>query len=220
MSEEDKRIVEEEPVAEEAVPAEETPPAEEPVPVEEPAPAEEPAPVEEALPVEEPAPAAEEAAPPPPPPLRPPPPPRMVGRYTSDEVTMAAIAHGSALLGLFTSGVGGIIVALIIWLVNKEESAYVGFQALQALVFQVAVLVVTVIAAILVAFLWTVAGILSAVLIGLCLMPFALVLTFAIILIPLAGLIYGLYGAIECYNGRDFQYWLVADFLKGQTGQV
>jgi len=196
MSEEEKGIVEEEPVAEEPAPKE--------VPVEEP-PAEEPAPTERA------------ALPPPPPP---PPPPRMVGPYTSDEVTMAAIAHGSALLGLFTSGIGGIIVALIIWLVKKEESAYVAFQSLQSLVFQIAVLVVTMIAAILVAFLWTVAGVLSAILIGLCLMPFALVATFAIILIPLAGLIYGLYGAIECYNGRDFEYWLVADFLKGQMGQV
>jgi uncharacterized Tic20 family protein len=211
MSEEDvKEPVNEEPIAEEPV-------TEEPDPVEEVPPTEEPTPVEEP-PAEEPAPAAEETAPPPPPP--PPPPPRMVGRYTQDEVTMAAIAHGSALLGLFTSGVGGIVVALIIWLVKKEESAYVGFQALQSLVLQIAVLMVTMIAAILVTFLWTVAGILSAIVIGLCMMPFALVLTFAIILIPLAGLIYGLYGAIECYNGRDFEYWLVADFLRGQLGQV
>ncbi len=189
MSAEEKEIVEEEPVVEE------------------------PAPVEETL-AEEPAPAPEAAAPP-----TPPPPPRMVGRYTQDEVTMAAIAHGSALLGLFTSGIGGIIVALIIWLVKKEESAYVAFQALQALVFQIAVLVVTLIAGIVVAFLWTVAGILSAILVGLCLMPFALVATFVVVLIPLAGLIYGLYGAIECYNGKDFAYWLVADFIKGQLGQ-
>ena len=182
--------------------------------------AEEPAPVEET-------PAAEQTAPPPPPPPPPPPsppqppqPPRMAGRYTSDEVTMAALAHGSALVGLFTSGIGGIIVALIIWLVKKEESAYVGFQALQALVFQIAVLVVTIILGILVAFFWTIAGILASVAIGCCLMPFALALTFVIILVPLAGLIYGLYGAIECYNGRDFAYWLVADFLKGQLGQA
>jgi uncharacterized Tic20 family protein len=102
--------------------------------------------------------------------------------------------------------------------VKKEESAYVAFQSLQALVFQIAVLVVTIILGILVFFFWTIAGILTAVGIGCCLMPFALVLTFVVILVPLAGLIYGLYGAIECYNGKDFEYWLVADFLKGQMG--
>jgi len=143
----------------------------------------------------------------------PPPPPRMVGRYTQDEVTMAAIAHGSVLLGLFTSGIGGIIVALIIWLVKKEESAYVAFQALQALVFQIAVLLVTFIASLIV---WVPTAILMMFFVGICLFPFALFVTVGL---PLAGLIYGLYGAIECYNGKDFQYWLVADFLRDQMRQ-
>ncbi|MBU1747185.1 MAG: DUF4870 domain-containing protein [Chloroflexi bacterium] len=217
MSEENKDILEE-PMPEELIPEEPLP--DEPV-IEEPAPVE---PVLEEAVVEEPTLVAEDVAPPPPPspppPPTPPAPPRMVGRYTQDEVTMAAIAHGSALLGLLTSGIGGVLVALIIWLVKKEESAYVGFQALQSLVFQIAVLVVTIVLAIVVAFVWTIAGILTSVAVGCCIMPFALLLTFVIILVPLAGLIYSLYGAIECYNGKDFEYWLVADFIKGQLGQI
>lgn len=211
MSEQDvKDTVDEEPIPEEAAPIEE------PAPVEEPAPEEKLPPVEEASPVEEPA-----APPPPPPPTPPTPPPvpRMVGRYTSDEVTMAALAHGCALLGLFTSGIGGIAVTLIIWLVKKDESDYVAFQSLQSLVFQIGETILTITAAVLVTILWTISGILTAIGIGCCLMPFALLLTFAVILIPLAGLIYGLYGAIECYNGRDFEYWLVADFIRGQMNQ-
>ena len=110
----------------------------------------------------------------------------MVGRYTQDEVTMAAIAHGSALLGLFTSGIGGVIVALIIWLVKKEESAYVGFQALQALVFQIVILLITFIVS---SVVWAITVGLMMIAVGLCLLPFAILITLAL---PLAGLIYGL----------------------------
>ena len=62
---------------------------------------------------------------------------------TQNEKVLAALAHGSVLLGFFTNGVGGIFSALIIWITQKEKSAYVAFQALQALVYQVVVLVVT-----------------------------------------------------------------------------
>ena len=52
---------------------------------------------------------------------------------------MAALAHASALLNLF-SGAGGLIAALVIWLTQKEKSAWVAFHALQALVFQAVVM--------------------------------------------------------------------------------
>ena len=60
---------------------------------------------------------------------------------TQEERTLAALAHGSVLLGAVTSGLGGILAALVIWLVQKEKSAYVAFQALQALVYQAVVFV-------------------------------------------------------------------------------
>ena len=63
--------------------------------------------------------------------------------HSSDELTWAALAHASALLNVF-GGVGGLIAALVIWLTQREKSAWVAFQALQALVFQATILVITV----------------------------------------------------------------------------
>jgi uncharacterized Tic20 family protein len=133
---------------------------------------------------------------------------------TQDDMTMAALAHAGILLGLVTEGLGGIVVALAIWLYEKERSTWVSFHALQALAFQIALLAVTVLAGGVVGAVWTVVGVLSAIIIGLCLIPPVLMFTLLLAVIPLAGLVYGLYAAYETYNGRDFRYWLVADFLE------
>src|SRR5690242_21478902 len=58
---------------------------------------------------------------------------------TPEERTLAAIAHGSALLTLFT-GFAGIIVSFLIWLSQRDRSTYVAYQAMQATVFQLACL--------------------------------------------------------------------------------
>ena len=65
---------------------------------------------------------------------------------TQDDKVLAALAHGSILLGAVTSGIGGIVAALIIWLTQKDKSAYAAAQALQALVYQVAVTLLTFVA--------------------------------------------------------------------------
>ncbi|MDY7042489.1 MAG: DUF4870 domain-containing protein [Chloroflexota bacterium] len=133
---------------------------------------------------------------------------------THDEMTMAALAHAGIVLGLITNGLGGIVVALAIWLYERERSAWVSFQALQALVFQIALLAVTVLVGSVVGVLWAVVGTLAAIIVGLFLIPPAGALTLLLIAIPLAGLGYGLYAAYETYHGREVHYWLVADFLK------
>ena len=73
-----------------------------------------------------------------------------------DENLMAAIAHAGILIT--------VIVALIIWLTQKDKSKYVEFQAKQALVYQLIVAVGF-------TTLWIIAIILSFVLIGFLLMP-------------------------------------------------
>ena len=86
------------------------------------------------------------------------------GSKTQLERVLAALAHGSILfgvgsillrlvplgsasgtaVGLAFAGIGfGIVVALCIWLVMKGKSAYVRGQALQAVVYQFAVVVFT-----------------------------------------------------------------------------
>jgi len=134
---------------------------------------------------------------------------------SQNDRNLAALAHGSTLLNLVFPGLG-ILAALLIWLSVKERSRYAGFQSLQAVAFQVAALLATVLGGILVTVGWVVSGLLTAVLVGCLLMPFALLLTIAVILVPIAGLVYGLFGAYEVYNGRDFRYWLVGEWLEQQ----
>ena len=65
--------------------------------------------------------------------------------HSSDERTWAALAHASTLLN-FVVGMGGTIGAGLIWLIKREESEWVAFHGLQALVFQGLVLVAMLIA--------------------------------------------------------------------------
>ncbi len=150
---------------------------------------------------------------------------------TRDDLTMAALAHASILItviiGVGSGGLGailGVLVPLAIWYSYREKSAYTANQALQATVYQVAgVLALLTLAlggSILVVVGWTVAGALAAVLIGLCLMPFALIVTLllvvAVLALPVAQLVYGLYAAYETYQGRDFRYRWIADWIDQQ----
>lgn len=143
--------------------------------------------------------------------------PPEAARPSQSDCNLAALAHGSTLLNLFPGL--GILAALLIWLNVKERSRYAGFQSLQALAFQVAVLLATLLGGILVAVGWVVSGLLTAVLVGCLLMPFALLLTIAVGLVPIAGLVYGLVGAYEVYYGHDFRYWLVGEWLEREQAQ-
>ncbi len=117
------------------------------------------------------------------------------------------LAHLSILLNLVT-GLLGLAGALIIYLIYQERSRYVAYHALQALVFQ---LVVWLGGGILTVIVWIITGTLSFVLVGLLCIPFALLIT----LIPLAGVVYGIIGGIQCSQGQDFRYWLVGDWVRG-----
>jgi len=125
----------------------------------------------------------------------------------SDERTWAMLAHLSVLLNLVT-GFLGPVAALVIYLAYKDRSQYVAFQSWQAFLFQ---LFWWVGGGILAGIAWTVSGVLAAVLIGCCLMPFALIIS----LIPLAALVYGVIGAVQVSQGQDFEYWLIGEWARG-----
>jgi uncharacterized Tic20 family protein len=143
---------------------------------------------------------------------------------TQDEKVLAGLSHGSILLGIFTSGIGGIVAALVIWLVQKEKSAYVAAQALQALVYQSVTFIVTMLVWCCWGLLWT-----ALILIPVTSSPTAydtappagLWVGLALMVIPFAiwGLIilYGLYGAVRCLGGHDFKYAIVGNWLKSQA---
>ncbi len=141
-----------------------------------------------------------------------------------DEKTLAGLSHGSILLGLLTSGMGGIIAALVIWIVQKEKSAYVAAQALQALVFQAITFLLTMVA-------WCCWGVLYMGLIFVPLLsnpgayestpPAGLWVGLALMIVPFGiwglTILYGLYGAVRCLGGHDFKYAVIGNWLDSQN---
>jgi uncharacterized Tic20 family protein len=142
---------------------------------------------------------------------------------SQDERVLAGLAHGSIVLGVFTSGIGGIVATLIIWLIQKEKSAYVAAQALQALVYQVMVFLVTMLA-------WCCWGVLWMLLFLPPLLsnpnayqttpPPGLWVGLILMVIPIGvwglTILYGLWGAVRCLGGHDFRYALVGNWLDSQ----
>jgi uncharacterized Tic20 family protein len=124
----------------------------------------------------------------------------------NEERTWAMIAHLSVLLNLVTGFFGG-IAAIIIYFVYKDRSRLVAYHAMQSFIFQ--------------SITWLGAGLLGGIFIGigsvfailiiplLCLVPGFLFL----LLIPIS-LIYGVIGGVQVYNGEDFRYWQVGDWVR------
>ena len=136
-------------------------------------------------------------------------PPQQLG--PGDERTWGLLAHLSVLLNLVT-GCAGPIAALIIYLIYKDRSRYVAYQALQSIIFQ---LIWWFGGGLLIGMMWAIVGVLSAFLVGIVLIPFAILLTPVLALLPLGALIYGVVGAIQISQGQDFKYWLVGKWVRG-----
>ena len=125
----------------------------------------------------------------------------------SEERTWAMLAHLSVLINLVT-GAFGPIAALLIYLIYKDRSRYVAYQSLQSLLLQ---LIGWVGGGLIVGAAWVITGALSAVLIGLCLIPFALLIT---LFLPLGTIVYSIIAAVKTNQGEDFRYWLIGDWVR------
>jgi uncharacterized Tic20 family protein len=97
---------------------------------------------------------------------------------SSDQRTLAMLAH---LLGIFT----GVIGALVIWLMKKDEGGFVENQAKEALNFQITLLIASVIGMVL-----------TLVLIG-----FLVLLAVAV-----ASIAFSIMGAVKAYRGERYRY--------------
>jgi uncharacterized Tic20 family protein len=142
---------------------------------------------------------------------------------TQNERGLAGLAHGSILLGAFTGGVGGILAALVIWLSQKEKSAYVARQSLQALAYQAVTFLITMA-------VWCCWGLVWMVSIMAPLAsnphayedtpPATLWIGLVLMIIPLAVwvliVLYGLYGAARCFGGHDFKYAIIGNWVESQ----
>ncbi len=152
----------------------------------------------------------------PPPPEEPAPPPPMPPLPTKEERLAAAAAHGGILLNLLT-GIGGLVLALILWLHYEGRSKYVGWQALQALVFQGVVLLASLIIGVIAAGLWLFTLLLVRLIVGYCFLPFTVGFSLLFAALFLGSLFYGCAGALSALNGQDFSYrWVSSWIYRGR----
>jgi uncharacterized Tic20 family protein len=124
----------------------------------------------------------------------------------AEERTWAMFAHMSVLINLVTGSLGP-AVALVIFLIYKDRSKYVAYQALQATLFQ---LVWWLGAWVVIGTLWAITGVLSMLIVGLLCIPLMCVLTF----LPVYPLIHGTIGAIRCSGGDDFEYFWIGPWTR------
>jgi uncharacterized Tic20 family protein len=152
-----------------------------------------------------------------------------VSETTSEERTWAALAHASTLLtmlvSLSTLGIGGLLFVFVpfaIYLVYKDKSSYVAYHAAQAFALQiigtVGLFVAVLVGTIALVLVWVISGVLSVILIGLLLIPIALVRTvvFALLIVAAPFVIGGfsIAATIEAGGGRNYRYPYVGDWVS------
>lgn len=118
-----------------------------------------------------------------------------------NERAWGALAHLSIFVNIFTVILGP-VVSFVIWLVYRDRSREIAFQALQSMWYQIAWFVAL-------AAGWAVAGVLMAVLIGFLMVPFLAILT----LVPF---VHSAYGAYKIGKGEEFRYPFIADMIDGR----
>ena len=147
----------------------------------------------------------------PPPPANVPPAPTPPAPLSEAEArTWAMVAHLSVLLNLVT-GFLGVVAALVIYIIYKDRSKFVGYQAMQSFVFQ---LIFWAGGGLAIGVIWAITGALSAVLVGVLCIPFSLLFTIVLAMMPLVALVYGVYGGLEANQGKEFKYWLIGDWVR------
>lgn len=120
---------------------------------------------------------------------------------TQEERTVSLLAHLSIFLNLVT-GFLGPVAAMIMWLVYRDRSSRVAFQALQSMWYQVAWLVIL-------AAGWAVTGLLMLILIGFLLVP-------VMALITLVPFVHGAYAAYRTSRDGEYRYPLIADLIEAR----
>ena len=124
-----------------------------------------------------------------------------VTMQTQEEKTWSVLAHLSIFLNLVT-GFLGPVAALVIWLVYRDRSSRVAFQALQSMWYQVAWLVILAVG-------WTVTTLLMIILIGFLLVP-------VMALITVVPFVHSAYAAYRVSRDGEYRYPLVADLIEGR----
>jgi uncharacterized Tic20 family protein len=140
---------------------------------------------------------------------------------TSDERTMAALAHGSVIFSFF-----GPIIPALIWAFQRRKSPYAAFHALQAMGYQMLTFWVGIAAYLLFVLLITLLIVPLAALAesgskGFEMAPFALQGSMMFFMFGFMGLYFliGIVGAVLCLTGKDFKYPLLGKRLEKYLGR-
>ncbi len=113
-------------------------------------------------------------------------------QLTQDDKTFGMLAHLTALAG-FVIPFGNIIGPLVIWLIKKDQSAWVDRQGKESLNFQISVSIYA-----------FVAGILTVIIIGIPLL----------IAVGIFSLVMIIIASVKVNEGEDYQYPLCIRFIK------
>jgi uncharacterized Tic20 family protein len=144
---------------------------------------------------------------------------------TEDERVLAALSHASIVANIVN--LIGVIATALIWTMQRERSRFVRAHALQSLVYQGGVLLISVFLTL----AWGLCVILS--LLPVFLKPelyqfsspprsfwFALFGLIVPIGFGILATIYGLYGAYQVYHGRPFRYPVVGRLVRHELDQL
>ncbi len=110
----------------------------------------------------------------------------VVGKPSQDDLNIALLSH---LLGIFSGFVG----ALVIWLIKKDDSAFIAQEAKEALNFQITLTLGFVIA-----------SVLTVVFIGLLLFP----------VLVIANIVFSILGAVAASKGNAYKYPFALRLIK------
>ena len=126
------------------------------------------------------------------------------------ERSVAAFAHAGVILGPLTNYVGGVVVALVIFVIYRERSSFVREQALQALAFQLFSLLLIVIAWLAWGFFYMLSLVPLLVHPESESVPWTMWLGLGSMVLPCGLMLLlvavGLWGAWQAYQGHDFRY--------------
>lgn len=133
----------------------------------------------------------------------------------SDETTWAMLCHLSSLSSMIGIPFGNILGPLIIWLIKKEESAFVDQQGRESLNFQISLFIYGVGALF---FCLIVFGLILMTIIAneeiAFLIPIFFLVTFVVFfLIWITSIILTIIAAIQAKNGRIYRYPFIFRFL-------
>jgi uncharacterized protein len=125
--------------------------------------------------------------------------PELMG--SQEERSWSVAAHLSMFLNLFT-GFLGPVAALVIWLVYKDRSPRVAFNALQSMWYQVAWLALLGVG-------WALTGLLTLILVGFLLVP-------VMALATVVPFVHAAYAAYRVSKGDDYRYVFIADLIQAR----